>query len=303
MKVLVLSYSQSGQLDDILHNLLRPLVHYSIEYVQIKPSKAFPFPWTSAAFFDAMPETVLEEPVELEPIELAHHDYDLVILGYQPWFLSPSLPISSLLRSEAFKTVINGKPVISVIGSRNMWMNAQTSVNKQVTEAGGRLVANIPFIDKTNNLVSAVTILHWMLSGKKERMWGIFPFPGVGRGDIEGASEFGKIILSCIENDGFDGLQRKIVDINGIGVPTNILFIEKRAKMMFRIWAKMIKRVGKGKRSRHICVSVFKYYLLIALFLVAPVVLLVYNVLFLPFFLKSVTREKQRIMLNDFQTL
>ena len=301
MKILLLSYTQSGQMDEICESFLRPFPSYSIDHVKVKPLKPFPFPWTSGTFFDAMPETVLEEPVELEPLMIPAVDYDLIVLGYQPWFLSPSLPTSSLLRDEEFKKAVKGKPVVSLIGSRNMWINSQLSVNSLVSEAGAKVVANVPFSDKTNNLLSAVTILYWMLSGKKDRFLGIFPKPGVSEDDIAGASGAGEIVLKYAESGAYDGLQEALCEAGFVEVSTNILFIEKRGKMLFRIWARMIKRYGKRASSRRRWISFFKYYLFIALFIVAPIVLLVYNLLFLPFLFPSVKREKQRIKLNTYQ--
>jgi hypothetical protein len=112
-----------------------------------------------------MPETVLEVDYEVKDIHYSCEKYDLIVLGYQPWFLSPSLPTTALLKNEKFKSLLKDTPVVTVIGSRNMWLNSQESVKKLIQEAGGKLVGNVPFIDKTNNLLSAVTILHWMLTG------------------------------------------------------------------------------------------------------------------------------------------
>lgn len=246
--------------------------------------------------FDAMPETVLEEPIQLEPLNIPGSDYDLIVLGYQPWFLSPSLPVTALLKSDEFKTVVQGKPVVTIVGSRNMWINSQISINRLVEQAGAKVVANIPFSDKTNNIVSAVTILYWMLSGRKERMWGVFPKPGVSDEDIERAGEPGRIVLAHAESGEYTSLQEKIADF--VTVPTDILFIEKRAKRLFRIWAGIIKRFGKTPRSRRLWVSIYKYYLIIALFIVAPIVLLVYYILVLPFVYKRVAAEKKRVRLN-----
>lgn len=296
MKVLYLSYSQSGQLDEIAERLFLPFSSHKIDRVKVRPSKPFPFPWTSAEFFDAMPETVLEEPIQLEPLNIPGSDYDLIVLGYQPWFLSPSLPVTALLKSDEFKTVVQGKPVVTIVGSRNMWINSQISINRLVEQAGAKVVANIPFSDKTNNIVSAVTILYWMLSGRKERMWGVFPKPGVSDEDIERAGEPGRIVLAHAESGEYTSLQEKIADF--VTVPTDILFIEKRAKRLFRIWAGIIKRFGKTPRSRRLWVSIYKYYLIIALFIVAPIVLLVYYILVLPFVYKRVAAEKKRVRLN-----
>jgi len=296
MKVLYLSYSQSGQLDEIAERFFLPFSSHKIDRVKVRPSKPFPFPWTSAEFFDAMPETVLEEPIQLEPLNIPGSDYDLIVLGYQPWFLSPSLPVTALLKSDEFKTVVQGKPVVTIVGSRNMWINSQISINRLVEQAGAKVVANIPFSDKTNNIVSAVTILYWMLSGRKERMWGVFPKPGVSDEDIERAGEPGSIVLAHAESGEYTSLQEKIADF--VTVPTDILFIEKRAKRLFRIWAGIIKRFGKTPRSRRLWVSIYKYYLIIALFIVAPIVLLVYYILVLPFVYKRVAAEKKRVRLN-----
>lgn len=296
MKVLYLSYSQSGQLDEIAERFFLPFSSHKIDRVKVRPSKPFPFPWTSAEFFDAMPETVLEEPIQLEPLNIPGSDYDLIVLGYQPWFLSPSLPVTALLKSDEFKTVVQGKPVVTIVGSRNMWINSQISINRLVEQAGAKVVANIPFSDKTNNIVSAVTILYWMLSGRKERMWGVFPKPGVSDEDIERAGEPGRIVLAHAESGEYTSLQEKIADF--VTVPTDILFIEKRAKRLFRIWAGVIKRFGKTPRSRRLWVSIYKYYLIIALFIVAPIVLLVYYILVLPFVYKRVAAEKKRVRLN-----
>lgn len=296
MKVLYLSYSQSGQLDEIAERFFLPFSSHKIDCVKVRPSKPFPFPWTSAEFFDAMPETVLEEPIQLEPLNIPGSDYDLIVLGYQPWFLSPSLPVTALLKSDEFKTVVQGKPVVTIVGSRNMWINSQISINRLVEQAGAKVVANIPFSDKTNNIVSAVTILYWMLSGRKERMWGVFPKPGVSDEDIERAGEPGRIVLAHAESGEYTSLQEKIADF--VTVPTDILFIEKRAKRLFRIWAGIIKRFGKTPRSRRLWVSIYKYYLIIALFIVAPIVLLVYYILVLPFVYKRVAAEKKRVRLN-----
>lgn len=296
MKVLYLSYSQSGQLDEIAERFFLPFSSHKIDRVKVRPSKPFPFPWTSAEFFDAMPETVLEEPIQLEPLNIPGSDYDLIVLGYQPWFLSPSLPVTALLKSDEFKTVVQGKPVVTIVGSRNMWINSQISINRLVEQAGAKVVANIPFSDKTNNIVSAVTILYWMLSGRKERMWGVFPKPGVSDEDIERAGEPGRIVLAHTESGEYTSLQEKIADF--VTVPTDILFIEKRAKRLFRIWAGIIKRFGKTPRLRRLWVSIYKYYLIIALFIVAPIVLLVYYILVLPFVYKRVAAEKKRVRLN-----
>ncbi len=300
MKILAISYSQTGQLDQITNNFLLPLKDFEIDRIQIKPLKSFPFPWTSATFFNAMPETVLEEPIELEPIFYKYPKYDLIILAYQPWYLSPSLPISSLLQDSQFKKIVSNTPIVTLIGARNMWINSQKSIAQHVLNAGGQLVGNVPLIDKNSNIISAVTILYWMLSGKKERFLNILPKPGVSDLDIDEVVIFGEILNKCIKNKSLYMFQSHVLELNMINIEDDILFIELRAKKFFRIWAAIIKKYGTSAVRRRFCVNAYMYYLLIALFIVAPIVFLFYKILLVPFTFKSIKLQKQYICSNKF---
>ncbi|BDS13984.1 hypothetical protein [Aureispira anguillae] len=282
-RILVISYSQSGQLNQILDNFLKPFETLEIDRVQINPEKPYVFPWTSAVFFDTMPESVLEEPVQLAPFHLDAPQYDLIILGYQPWYLSPSIPTTSLLQDDKFLSILKNTPVVTVIGARNMWLNAQESVVQQIQDAGGQIVANVPLIDKHQNLISALTILHWMLTAKKERKWGILPYPGVSSQDIAGADTFGQVVYDAFQKGTYDGLQDQILAQNKIAINPSILLIEMRAKSLFRAWAKLIKRKGTDDKKRAFWVGVYKYYLLIALFIISPIVLTFYTLFVRPF--------------------
>ena len=293
--ILVINYSQTGQLDEILDNFLTPFAGFEIERVKIEPKIAYPFPWTSEVFFDTMPETVLEEPIELAPFQLKREKYDLIIIGYQPWFLSPSLPVTALLKDERFKKVLKDTPVATVIGARNMWLNSQESIVRWVKAAGGVMVANIPYIDKVQNHISALTILHWMLTGKKSKKWGILPMPGVQQRDIDEAAKFGQPLAEAIEKANFEQVQKAILDRGGIYIKSSILLIESRAKKLFTIWANLIKRKGTTPEKRAFWVSFFKWYLLVALFVISPPVLLIHTLL-KPFLSSKIKRDQQRYL-------
>lgn len=298
MKILAINYSQSGQLTEIIDNFINTLDKYiDIDRVVYKLKNDFPFPWTSDIFFDTMPESVLEETVELEDIAFKHDNYDLVIFGYQPWYLSPSIPTNSLLKNEKFKKILNDTDVITIIGSRNMWLNAQESIRKQLKKIKANLLANIVLSDKINNQISAITILYWMLTGKKESFLGFFPKPGISADDIENVKVQAKILNKRLENRSYKNLQEEFLKAIPFNIPNDILFIELRAKKIFMAWAKLIKSKSK---TRKLWVSVYKYYLLIALFIIAPIVLFFVNVLIFPFTKKSIQKKKDYfLMIND----
>ena len=102
-------------------------------------------------------------------------DFDLIILAYQIWYLSPSVPISTFLQSKQAERIMKGKPVVTLVGARNMWLMAQEKVKKRLNDIGAKLVANIALVDRNKNLISAVTIVYWMMTGKKKSFLNIFP--------------------------------------------------------------------------------------------------------------------------------
>ena len=72
-RVLVVHFSQSGQLTRVVRRLVSPLVEASdVELVEeeLRPRRPYPFPWSFWSFLDAMPETVLLEPPALEPFRV-----------------------------------------------------------------------------------------------------------------------------------------------------------------------------------------------------------------------------------------
>ncbi len=294
MKILCIFYSQTGQLTKILENMLSSFKGHDLDVIELQAINPYPFPWTAHSFFNEMPETVLEKPIALKKINFKHTSYDLVIMGYQPWFLSPSPPVTSLLDDSNFKSLIKDTDIITVIGARNMWINAQKSIHTKLNNAGAKLIANIPLIDTNNNYVSAITILYWMLSGKKKRLLGIFPEPGIPANEMLKAATAGHIIHEGLQKKSFESLQQKIVKELQINIPSSILFIEKRAKRIFLIWAKLIH--SKKAKTRKALIVLFQYYLFFALFIVAPILLTVYKLIFYPFLFKRIKKEKQKIL-------
>jgi hypothetical protein len=288
-KVLAIYYSQSGQLRDIINNLSAPLLASgnSVETVSVKLKNEFPFPWTSEKFFALMPDCVLENPAELEPVHLKETAYDLIILGYQAWFLSPGTPSTAILQYPAIQAVLKNTPVVTVTGCRNMWLSALESIKNKLKELDAKQVGNIAAIDKNLNVLSFFTIQYWMYTGKKDRMLNIFPKPGVSDNDIKNCSTFGEIIAPYLHQGNYEGMQKQLVEKKAVVVSYNLMNIESKAKRIFFGWANFIAK--RKKRSGWLVA--FKYYLIIAFFVIGPIIFIINNVFFRPFSAKRI-KEK-----------
>ena len=289
--VLVVYYSQSGQLAEIVQNLVKPMQAsegVTVDFYKIEMIEDFPFPWTNDTFFGAFPESFLMIPQEIKPInqEITRKNYDLIVLGYQVWYLSPSIPFNSFLKSNEGKRIISGKPIITISGSRNMWIMAQQKVKSLIEGAGGFLVGNIALTDCNINHISVITIVHWMFSGKKERLWRIFPLPGVSKKNIEGTSKYGEMILSSLKSNNYTHLQNKIVEAGGVHIKAFLISADKKANRLFNIWAKKIY----GNPKRIFLLKCFRAYLYVAIWILMPIVCLFYWVTY-PLFYNKIQKE------------
>jgi len=294
-KVLIVTFSQSGQLDEIVSSISTNFpdeIH--VHYEKLKPVPAFPFPWKDISFYDAMPESVRMIPSSIESLSFdAEENYDLIILGYPIWFLSPPIPLTTFLKSEEAKKVMSGKPVITVIGARNMWVMAQQDIKKMILENGGLLKGNIALHDRHNNLSSVITIIYWMMTGKKERYLGFFPKPGISDIDISDAKRFAPIISDAILNNELNELQSRLLAIGAVELSPNVVSTETKGKKIFGIWSKFIlKKGGSGSVNRVRRLIMFKWYLLFVIFVVSPIVSVVFYITWPLFFLKIRNKMK-----------
>ncbi len=279
-KIAVFYYTQTQQLLNILKSLLTPLeaLGCNVIYKPIEPVVPFPFPWTSDEFYQAFPETRQEIVFENKEIDFSDvKDADLVVLGYQPWFLSPSIPVSSFLQQQSTKNFLNAKMVMTVAGSRNMWISAHDSVDWHLQRANCNLIGNIVLEDRHNNLVSVLTIFRWLIDGQKEASR-YLPEAGVSQKDIDSLVELAPDISYALESKDFKTLQTKIADKGFVAFHENLYLIERTGYKMFGFWSQWILKKGPYmSEMRKFRLTLFKYYLMTVIFVISPFGTLFFN--------------------------
>lgn len=292
--VLVIFYSQSGQLKSIAQNIAKPFLNsgeIKVTFHEIQLEKPFPFPWNKASFFDAFPESFLQIPTALKPVpdEILNTKFDLILFHYQVWYLSPSIPVNSFLRSEERKKILNNTPIVTINGSRNMWFMAQEKIKVLLKEANAQLVGNIALVDRAGNLISVLTIVEWMFSGVKKKYLGFFPLPGVSEKDIQESTKFGDIILSHFSNNKLNDLQPKLVASDAVRISPYLVTVDKTANKIFNKWSNFIY---KNPKKRKQLLKIFYIYLFLAIWLISPIVYILHLISY-PFKLKTIKKETQ----------
>ncbi|MFL9844670.1 dialkylrecorsinol condensing enzyme DarA [Flavobacterium rhizosphaerae] len=276
--VLVVYFTQSGQLAQIAQNIAKPLVDdpgINVIFHEIKMVHPFPFPWDSESFFDVFPESFQQIPAPIHPVpqEILNIKFDIVLLHYQVWYLSPSIPTTSFLKSADAAILLDNTPVVTINGSRNMWFQAQEKVKALLRANGALLKGNIAMVDRAGNLISVITIVKWMYSGKKEKYLGIFPKPGVSEAEINSAGKFGFAIAKALHAASYDGLQDELLRLDAVRIRPFLLTVDKTGSKIFTKWSVIIlKKSGIRKKL----LKVFVVYLALAIWLISPIVFILY---------------------------
>ena len=273
-RVLLVHFSQTGQLARVARRLVSPLAEASeMELVEevLRPRTPYPFPWPLGRFLDAMPETVLLEPPELEPLSVRADDrFDLVILAYQVWYLAPSGPITAFLKSETGKQLLRGRPVVTVIACRNMWLLAQEAVKGLIREAGGMLRDNVVLTDRGGALETLITTPRWLLTGRRNAFCGLSA-AGVSEGEIEGADRFGRALLAALRADRERQEVSMLVGLGAARVDPRLIFSERAARRAFSVWSRLIRLGGAaGSAGRVPLLALFSVYLVAMIIVVVP---------------------------------
>ncbi|WP_164122463.1 MULTISPECIES: flavodoxin family protein [Sphingobacterium] len=293
-QVLVVYYSQSGQLEDIAKSIAQPFSDdedVKLDFYEIRTVHSFPFPWRGDVFFDIFPETFQQIPEEIHPPpqHILEKKYDLILFHYQVWYLTPSIPINSFLKSPYAATILSGTPVVTVSGSRNMWAKAQDKVKALLVQNGARLVGNIALTDRHHNMISVVTIVDWLFSGIKRRAYGIFPLPGVADQEIRGAFKYGETILSRVKEGNFTWMQESLLAQGAVDYRFFLVSMDKKANRMFQIWSTLIL---KNPKKRKVLVNCFKYYVVFAIYFLSPIVFLIELLLLPILYFARIKKEK-----------
>ncbi|MFK5882532.1 MAG: dialkylresorcinol condensing enzyme [Sulfurospirillum sp.] len=280
-KVLVLYYSQSGQLRDVIDNFVSKLGDETVkvDIREIKPAVAYPYPWDFYEFFDEFPDAAHMRGCEVEEIENLDDDYDLIILGYTIWFLAPSTPVAGFMKSKQAKNLFKDKQVVTLIACRDMWVMAQEKMKRLLSDVGAKLIDNVALSDQGKGIYSFVTTPRWLLTGKKDAFW-IFPPAGILQSDIKSASKFGERINFALKNDLEKKRKPLLKNLGAVNVNGKLIASEIVATRSFYIWGKIINFCGEKKSfSRKASITVYALFLALMVFTLVPINLLVRKVI------------------------
>ena len=298
--MLVLSYSQTGQLTTLVESLLAPLradPRIEIRVEALVPRPSFPFPWSLWRFLDAFPESAHLQPAPLAPLTLTGEEvFDLVILPYQVWFLAPSQPVTAFLKHPLAARLLRGKPVVTVIACRNMWLVAQEKTKALLAGLGAHLIDNVVLTDRAPTMATLLTTPLWMLTGKRRVIPGLPP-AGIDAADIARAARFGRALLDALCDNREQSHLPLLHGLQAAEANPRLWFSEHAATRSFFMWGKLLRAAGKpGSWPRKPLLALYLVFLVTLVFTVIPISLAIQS-LIRPFLRRHLAALKQQFEL------
>ncbi|GAA5106985.1 hypothetical protein GCM10023211_07530 [Orbus sasakiae] len=293
--VLLVYYSQTGQLTKLAESFISPLhdlPEINLEIQAVEPTTNYVFPWSFNRFFNIFPETVHLRPDPIITPVFAQDKYDLIIIAYTVWFLSPSQPITALLQHNNTKKILAGTPVVTLIACRNMWLMAQETVKQLLTQSQAKLVDNVVRIDSCGGPASFIATPLWMLTGQKQPLrW--LPKAGIDDKEINDCAKYGqKIKTTLLSNKPIE--QPMFKHMSAVKVNERLILSEKIGYRSFYLWGKLLIKAGNiSTYLRQFILYFYIAFLVCMICTVVPITALI-KTLLSPWLKKRILKQKNR---------
>ena len=173
-RVLFVSYSQTGQLASVVRSVAAPLRRQPDSRGGLRDARsgrAVPVSLAvPSSFSTRFPRRFTPCRARCNPLRVGAGNTRSTSSSsaYQVWFLSPSQPMTAFLQSPEAARLLRGRPVITLIACRNMWLMAQENVKQRLSRAG-----RAPDRQRRCSRIarhSAATFIStplWMLTGRR----------------------------------------------------------------------------------------------------------------------------------------
>ena len=296
-RILVLEYSQSGDVSKAATAFMAPFSRPGVQVhrERIQPVVPFPYPWGSVfRLFSIFPECFIASSETILPLSFQPDDrFDLVILAYQVWHLTPSIPIQAFFRSP-YAQALRDTPVITLCVSRNMWHSASERIKVLLRNLAAIHLDNVVLTHQGPPFSTFVSVPRALLYGKRDRLWGIFPSAELSPRELDRMTRLGGVVADRL-NDIRPPYRPLLVGQSAVEVKWRYILPEIGGSYLYGAAAQVVARIGhRSPRLRRLSISLFAFLTFLVIGLGLPLFLLV-ELLFYPLFCRLLRGYAQRL--------
>jgi len=199
-KILILSYSFSGQTSGLLRQLQAGLQQEGHEIVKERLIPLTPLKFPTGSFVSClkmMITTFLRQRVPIQLLSAPCHDhYDLILIGGPTWSYNPSGPILSLLDRDG-RALFTGQTVLPVISCRGYWRLHYFGLTHILKRCGAHIPNRIIFSHPNKEPWRTIGVF-LKIAGKTPERWPIlgryYRHFGHSKEQQEEAARFGRML-------------------------------------------------------------------------------------------------------------
>lgn len=211
--------------------------------------------------------------------------FDLIVLAYPVWFLSPPPPVTAFLRHPTGRALLRDKPVVTVTACRNMWVMAQQTVKLLLSEAGARHIDQVVLTDRSHPLATFITAPRRLLTGRRDALRRLPP-AGVSEQQIRAARCFGLALRDGLRRDDEKRGAPMLSGLRACEVDPRLVASEKIGIRSFCLWGSALRALGPpGAPARRALLAVHLVFPILMIVIVVP--------------LKSGKARIKRVLLSD----
>lgn len=282
MRVWVIYYSQTGDTASVARAISEPFQEagHLVELEAIRLEHDYPYPWRSPwRFFSVLPECLLgPAPSTSEPLLKDPETVDLIILVYQVWFLSPSLPIQGFLASPCAQQ-LRGRKIITVSVSRNMWISASERMKQLLQVLGVIHLDQIAVTHQGPPWATFITTPRALLFGRREAFW-CFPPAGIDQQSLDRVRHLSRLACELWMSRTPSDNAPLLAGAGAVDINRRYLIPETIGWYLFTAWAHVLKWLGRwGTVPKSLGILGFILFLVSALVIGIPLVWLITLVL------------------------
>jgi hypothetical protein len=135
--------------------------------VEPREQELFQFPFRKRlAFWFIMIRAIFRIPVKIQPLALPpDHDYDLIVVESQTWFVGISAPVEAVFQDPKNKAVFAGRDVAVVNVCRGLWQRPQTQLVRRIESYGGHVIGARAFTNPGREPIRSFSLFIFLGAG------------------------------------------------------------------------------------------------------------------------------------------
>ncbi len=199
-KALLVLYSLTGTGKAAMERVKRGLEEngYLTRVIPVEPveQNLFRFPLTLTRFVRIMLRAVFRRPARVDPLPVGpDHDFDLVVVFCQTWFVGMSAPLEGVFQDPANQGIFAGRDVATVNVCRGLRRRSQAMLVRWLQRCGATVVGSCSHVHigrEPSRVLSLFAYLAFAQVGKPRWLsWLLQPRYGLSNEALDALQDFG----------------------------------------------------------------------------------------------------------------